>query len=124
MGRPFHPCRTHILRRIERKRKTPAGARRILGKSKLTHLWRYDMYMCMRTTVVLDDRLFRRAKASAAAAGLTLTSLIEDALREKLHRPRPAAARSLPLPTFRGKGVQPGVNLDSHAELLDRMEQP
>lgn len=74
--------------------------------------------------MILDDRLFRQAKARAAEAGSTLTHLMEDALREKLQRPSAARGKPLKLPTFGGKGVQPGVNLDSHAELLDRMEQP
>jgi hypothetical protein len=40
----------------------------------------------MRTTVQLDDDLFRQAKAAAAAAGITLSRLIEDSLRENLRR--------------------------------------
>jgi hypothetical protein len=82
------------------------------------------MFICMRTTLILDDQLLRQAKARAAEAGSTLTRLVQDALREKLHRPTPVHGEPLRLKTFRGKGVQPGINLDSHAELLDRMEQP
>ena len=78
----------------------------------------------MRTTVILDDQLLRQAKAHAAETGSTLTRLMQDALRAILHRPPAARAQPLRLRTFRGKGVRPGVNLDSHAELLDRMEQP
>ena len=40
----------------------------------------------MRTTVQLDDDVFRRAKAAAAAAGIPLSRLIEDSLRENLRR--------------------------------------
>jgi hypothetical protein len=82
------------------------------------------MLLCMRTTLILDDQLLRQAKAHAAETGSSLTRLVQDALREKLHRPQVAHAPPLRLRTFRGKGVRPGVNLDSHAELLDRMEQP
>lgn len=49
----------------------------------------------MRTTIRLDDALLRRAKAHAAVAA--------------------------ELPTFRGRGVQPGVDLDDNAGLLDLM---
>ena len=42
------------------------------------------MITCMRTTVVLDEDVFRRAKAAAAAAGVPLSRLLEDALREHL----------------------------------------
>jgi hypothetical protein len=77
----------------------------------------------MRTTVRLDPHLLAEAKKVAAANGRTLTAVIEDALRESLNRrgTRPATARKK-LPTFRGKGVQPGINLDDSATLLDFME--
>jgi len=42
------------------------------------------MIIFMRTTVQLDDDVFRRAKAAAAAAGIPLSRLIEDSLRENL----------------------------------------
>jgi hypothetical protein len=76
----------------------------------------------MRTTIRLDDDLLREAKVYAAARGLTVTRLIEDALREALARRRTATARPrLRLRTFNGQGLQPGVNLDSNAALLDLM---
>lgn len=78
----------------------------------------------MRTTVRLDDHLLRRAKAAAAESGQTLTALIEDALREKL-TPRPASPRRkrVRLPTYRGEGLRPGVDLDDSASLLDLMDR-
>ena len=77
----------------------------------------------MRTTIRLDDDLLREAKAYAAATDRTLTRLIEDALRETLARraERPTRRR-VRLRTFKGRGLQPGVNLDSNAALLDLME--
>ncbi len=59
----------------------------------------------------------------AARSGKSLTSVIEDALRESLARQKKAEKR-LPvrLVTFRGKGLQPGVDLDDTAALLDLME--
>ena len=44
------------------------------------------MLIFMRTTVQLDDDVFRRAKAAAAATGISLSRLIEDSLRENLRR--------------------------------------
>jgi Ribbon-helix-helix protein, copG family len=77
----------------------------------------------MRTTVRLDDDLLREAKAHAAATERTLTQLIEDALRETLARRAAATKRPrIELPVFGGGGLQPGVNLDSNAALLDLME--
>ena len=77
----------------------------------------------MRTTIRIDDQLLREAKQLAARSGKTLTSIIEDALRESLSRQRSAKPRKpIRLPTFSGKGLLPGVDLDDSAALLDIME--
>jgi hypothetical protein len=78
----------------------------------------------MRTTVRVDDALLTEAKELAARTGRTLTEVIEDALRQSL-----AAAKEVreggpvALPTFRGEGLQPGVDLDDSAALLSLMEE-
>jgi hypothetical protein len=79
----------------------------------------------MRTTVRLDDALLADAKAAAARSGRTLTQVIEDALREALARRESTGASGAPvaLPTFAGKGLQPGVDLDSTASLLELMDE-
>ena len=78
----------------------------------------------MRTTVRLDEHLLAQAKKVAAESGKTLTSVLEDALREKLARrrslPRKAVVR---LKTEKGGGVRRGVDLDDSASLLDLMER-
>jgi hypothetical protein len=38
----------------------------------------------MKTTLNLDDQLLKKAKATAAVGGITLTRFVEDALRAKL----------------------------------------
>lgn len=77
----------------------------------------------MRTTLRLDDALLREAKRRAADSGRTLTALFEEALREKLlRRPLPGKVGRVRLPSFRGKGLQPGVDLDDTAALLDLMD--
>lgn len=76
----------------------------------------------MRTTVRLDDDLLRKTRALAAETGRTLTAVIEDALREALARQRARRGRPrVVLPTFKGQGLQPGVDLDDSAGLLDIM---
>jgi hypothetical protein len=79
--------------------------------------------MMMRTTIRLDERLLREAKRVAAASGRTLTSVIEEALRENLarHRRTGLGPRKA-LPRHRAR-LQAGVDLDDSAALLDRMEQ-
>ena len=78
----------------------------------------------MRTTIRLDDDLLAAAKRRAVETGQTLTAVIEQALREALARtPRGAsAARRIELPTDGSGGLQPGVDLDDGASLLDAME--
>jgi len=78
----------------------------------------------MRTTIRIDDDLLKEAKAVAAASDRTLAELVEDALRESLARRRATTARTrVKLPTFKGRGLQPGVDLDDSAGLLEIMEQ-
>ena len=78
----------------------------------------------MRTTLALDDDLYREAKKAAVDSGTTVTALIEAALRESLRRRHAGASRRKRsrLPTFRGRGLMPGVDLDDSASLLDLME--
>jgi len=80
--------------------------------------------MNVRTTIRLDDDLLARAKRAAVDRGTTLTAVIEDALRRAL-APTPAAPREVvTLPTFKGDGLQPGVDLDDSAAVLDLMDEP
>ena len=76
----------------------------------------------MRTTITIDDELLARAKQVAARSGRTLNAVVEDALRVAMAQAKTPRRRHLPLPTFKGGGLRPGVNLDSNAELLDLMD--
>jgi hypothetical protein len=63
-------------------------------------------------------------KRGAAEETTTLTALLGEALRELLarrrqHSPRPPVA----LPTFAGRDLLPGVDLDGTAALLDLMDR-
>lgn len=65
----------------------------------------------MRTTLSIDDDLYRRAKAAAALRGSSVTSLIEDALRRALDEPAtPAPVPELPIARESG-GPLPGIDL-------------
>jgi hypothetical protein len=79
----------------------------------------------MRTTVTIDDQLYRDLKARAGAAGRTVGDLIEDAVRESLRRVATEQALTLqPLPVFGGKlGLMPGVDLDDNASLRALMDE-
>ena len=77
----------------------------------------------MRTTINLDDDLLAEAKQVAARTGRSLTAVVEDALRESLHRRHHTVRRIVELPVFGEGGVQSGVDLDDGAALLDLMER-
>jgi len=77
----------------------------------------------MRTTVNIDDALLKELRQRSAREGRSLGAVISDALRAGLTRrqSREPSKRADALITFRGKGVRPGVNLDSMSDLLDVM---
>jgi plasmid stability protein len=80
--------------------------------------------LCMRTTIVLDDEVFRAYKQRAAERGTSLRHEIEEALRAELTaRAEATMAQPYEVPVFRGRAPVPGVDLNSNAalaELLDR----
>ena len=84
------------------------------------------MLICMRTTLMLPDDLYRQVKRAAADGDRTVTSFVEEALRAALTR-RDDAARQPPREPYRvtptgSGGLQPGVDLTDTAALLDVME--
>lgn len=81
------------------------------------------MLCCMRTTIRIDDQLLAQTKQLAAKTGRTITAVIEDSLRETLARQEESYRREpVKLPVVNGEGLQPGVDLDDFAALLDLME--
>ncbi len=72
----------------------------------------------MRTTVNLPDTLLKNAKRRATERGVTLSSLLEDALRSHLSAKRPPGASAFRLYTVRGRLVQPDLDLDRTSALL------
>lgn len=76
-----------------------------------------------RTTIRLSEDLIAEIKAASARRGKTMTAVIEDAIRVTVVRPGRSPKRRLdPLPTFKGRGLQAGVDLDNNAALLDLMD--
>lgn len=78
----------------------------------------------MRTTIRIDDELYRTLKTRAAASGRTVAQVIEDAVRAGLAQEADAEDADLaPLPTFGGGGVSPGVELRSNAAAREAMDE-
>lgn len=76
----------------------------------------------MRTTLNLDDRLYRAAKLRAANENKTVTSIVQEALRAFLVRPKKSAgAFKLRWATTRGT-LLPGINPDDRDSLYEAME--
>ena len=76
------------------------------------------MIFHMRTTLVIDDQVFRQLKKRAAEEGRTLSDLTEEALRRGLAAARPVKPhRRVSLPTFSmGK---PCVDLADRNQLFE-----
>lgn len=77
----------------------------------------------MRTTVDFPDDLLQEAKERAARERRSLSEVVADAVRNGFARGAEAKRAPVKLTTFRGEGVQPGVDLDDSAALLDLMER-
>ena len=72
----------------------------------------------VRTTVSIPGPLLANAKERAGERGITLSALIEDALRKALADARPAAAPPFRLHTVRGTQVNPNLDLDRTSALI------
>ena len=78
----------------------------------------------MRTTVRLDPHLMRAAKKLAADTHRTLTSVIEDALREVIARAKSSSRPAIEMPISQDLGgPMPGVDLIKTSDLLDPLEK-
>ena len=83
------------------------------------------MLFCMRTTLNVDDDLYRAVKASAAASGQTVTSFVEEAMRLLLLRHEQARSeerKPYVIEPYGSGGTFPGVDLTNNAALEDLMD--
>ena len=76
----------------------------------------------MRTTIRIDDALYREVKERAARSGRTVAAVLEDAVRRGLN-PADRGARSPFVVQASGSGLRPGVDLASNAGVSDVMEE-
>ena len=84
----------------------------------------YDMLLCMRTTLNLNDNLIRQAKVRAAQLGVTLTEVIESALRDKFKpADEPVSRRKVTLTVSSATGgLQPEFKGMLPSEILAELE--
>jgi hypothetical protein len=83
---------------------------------------RIGMLLCVRKTLNIDDKLLKNAKKASVDQGVTLTKVIEDALRFALQkRLRPVSVRDLP--TVAGK-LRPGVSITTRDQMYQILDEP
>ena len=71
-----------------------------------------SMVTHMKTTIDIADTLFEAVKAAAEREGTTFRALVEEGLRVILgNRKTKAAPFQLTDASFKGKGLQPGVDM-------------
>ena len=79
------------------------------------------MVLCMKTTLVIDDKVIRRAKEEAARRGQSLSQLVEGAIRLQLKRLRATRApEPHSLPSFDGGGAL--IDVSDRNALYDAIE--
>lgn len=77
----------------------------------------------MRTTIRIDDVLYREVKEKAARSGRTVAAVLEDAVRRGLQpAEQEAAGRYQVRPTGQG-GLRAGVDLSSNAAVAEVMDE-
>ncbi|MGH3949250.1 MAG: ribbon-helix-helix domain-containing protein [Pseudonocardiaceae bacterium] len=77
----------------------------------------------MRTTIRIDDELYRQVKAKAARSGRTVAAVLEDVVRRGLNPPEQrSGGRYVVRPTGSG-GLRSGVDLASNASLAEVMDE-
>ena len=77
----------------------------------------------MKTTLNIDEALVRSAKKTAAERGITLTSLIEAALRAHLEPRKPRTAQRFRWVVVDDRDL-PAVDVADRRALYDFMEKP
>ncbi|HET8640672.1 MAG TPA: ribbon-helix-helix domain-containing protein [Pseudonocardiaceae bacterium] len=77
----------------------------------------------MRTTIRIDDELYREVKARAARSGRTVAAVLEDAVRRGLNPPEQRSGGRYVVRPMGTGGLQPGVDLASNASVREAMEE-
>ena len=84
----------------------------------MTEIWKYHIYGFVKTTLVLPDELFRKAKAQAALEGMALSRLMEESLEQRIQK---AHAR---LPLRKWLKTLPKIPKDGLDDLRRIIESP
>ncbi len=77
----------------------------------------------MRTTIRIDDNLYRDVKARAARSGRTVAAVLEDAVRRGLDPAGRQPVRRYAVQPIGTGGLRPGVDLSSNAAVAEAMDE-
>jgi hypothetical protein len=75
----------------------------------------------MRTTIRIDDEVYRRVRRAADQSDRTIGQVIEDAIQMAL-RPSRNEGPIADLPVYGGSGLMPGVDLSSNRSIAEAMD--
>jgi hypothetical protein len=76
----------------------------------------------VRTTIRIDDEVYRRVKQVADHSGRTIGQVIEDSIQVAFRTTRNDVSIEA-LPVFGGSGVMPGVDLTSNRSVAEAMDR-
>lgn len=77
----------------------------------------------MRTTIRIDDELYRAVKERAASTNRTVAAVIEDAVRVGLAPPEREERPGFDLKATGSGGLRPGVDLASNASVREALDE-
>ena len=77
----------------------------------------------MRTTLTIDDEVYREVRLCAARRGGSVSSVIEEAVRRYLLVEAQPEFHLLELPTMSSGGLQPGIDLDDMSSVYEVLDE-
>jgi plasmid stability protein len=77
----------------------------------------------VRTTIRIDDDLYRAVKERAARSGRTIAAVLEDAVRAGLEPPRATVGGPYSVPASGSGGLVAGVDLSSNAAVHEALDE-
>ena len=78
----------------------------------------------MRTTLNINDTLLKEARKCSIERNCSLGEIVDEALRLSLVTRKKSGTTIIarPLKTFEGSGIQPGIDLNNNASVLEAMD--
>ncbi len=74
----------------------------------------------MKTTLDIDDELYREVESLSRAIHQPISAIVEDALKARLHSSVPGTGKPFVMEVSKAKGgLMPGVDLDKTSELMN-----